>query len=51
MRSEGLIVPPPTMLVRKLEYLGVEVVIATVLPSDSPLVRYRGLIHVRISPR
>ena len=51
MRSDGNIVPPPTILSEKRLYLGREIAVVTVLPSDSPPVRYRGRIHVRNGPR
>ena len=51
VKSDGQIVPPPTMLVEKREITGGEVAVVTVTPSDSPPVRYRGCIHVRIGPR
>ncbi len=51
VKSDGQIVPPPTMLVEKREMMGSDVAVVTVTPSDSPPVRYRGRIHVRIGPR
>ena len=51
MRSDGNIVPPPTMLVEKRGYKGCEIAVVTVWPSDSPPVRYRGAIHIRFGPR
>ncbi len=51
MRSDGNIVPPPALLAEKRSYLGHEIAVATVLPSDSPPVRYKGAIHVRNGPR
>ncbi len=50
VKSDGLIVPPPTMLVEKREMMGSDMAVVTVMPSDSPPVRYRGRIHVRIGP-
>jgi ATP-dependent DNA helicase RecG len=51
MKTDGNIVPPPTMLVEKRRVSGSEIAVVTVLPSDSPPVRYRGQIHIRIGPR
>ncbi len=51
VKSDGQIVPPPVMLVEKREMMGSEVAVVTVMPSDSPPVRYQGSIHVRISSR
>ena len=51
MRTEGNIVPPPTMTVEKLSHDGGDVAAVTVQPSDSPPVRYRGRVHVRVGPR
>ena len=51
MRTDGNIVPPPTMLVEKRTYRNREIAVVTVHPSDSPPVRYKGTIHVRSGPR
>ena len=51
MKTDGNIVPPPSITVRKLLLPGGEVAAVSVQPSDSPPVRYRGRIHVRIGPR
>ena len=51
MRSDGNIVPPPTLLAEKRRHGDGEVAVVTVLPSDSPPVRYKGAIHVRNGPR
>ena len=50
-KTDGLTVPPPSMFVEKRRLEGSDVAVVTVLPSDSPPVRYRGRIHVRIGPR
>ncbi len=50
MRSDGNIVPPPALLSEKRRYQGHEIAVVTVLPSDSPPVRYKGVIHIRIGP-
>lgn len=51
IRSDGNILPPPMLLVEKRRYRGKELAVLTVLPSDSPPVRYKGVIHVRSGPR
>ena len=51
MSGDGNIVPPPTLLVDKRSYKGGKIVAVTVLPSRSPPVRYKGVIHVRHGPR
>ena len=51
IRSDGNILPPPALLVERRRYSGAKVAVMTVLPSDSPPVRYRGRIWVRPGPR
>ena len=51
IKSDGNILPPPTMTVTKRNLLGATVAVILVLPSDSPPVRYRGRIYIRIGPR
>ena len=51
IKSLGEIVPPPTLFVEKRSVAGAEVAVVTVVPSDSPPVRYNGAIHVRAGPR
>ena len=51
IKTDGLTVPPPSMFVEKRRLRGSDVAVVTVVPSDSPPVRYRGRIHVRIGPR
>jgi ATP-dependent DNA helicase RecG len=51
MKSDGNIVPPPTLFVEKHVLRGAEFLVVTVEPADSPPVRYRGAIHVRYGPR
>lgn len=50
VRSDGNIVPPPTLSVEKRTLRGDEVAVVTVHPSDSPPVSYQGRIVVRIGP-
>ena len=51
IKTDGNIVPPPSLLVEKRTLRGKEVAVVTVLPSDSPPVRYKGAIHVRSGPQ
>ena len=51
MKTDGNIVPPPSITVRKVSLRGADVAVVTVVPSDSPPVRYRGGIQIRIGPR
>ena len=51
IKTDGNIVPPPSMFVEQRTVKGIDVAVVTVLPSDSPPVRYKGAIYVRISPR
>ena len=51
IKTDGNIVPPPTMVVEPRVLAGVRVAVATVRPSDSPPVRYQGRIWIRVGPR
>jgi ATP-dependent DNA helicase RecG len=51
MKSDGQIVPPPSMTVEKRRVHGDDVAVVTVLPSDAPPVRFKGRIRVRTGPR
>lgn len=51
MKTDGNILPPPSLTVRKLVLAGGEVAVVTVYPSDSPPVRCRGVVHIRTGPR
>ena len=51
MKTDGNIVPPPSLTVQKRMLQGKEVAIVTVQPSDSPPVKYKGTIRIRIGPR
>lgn len=50
-RSDGNILPLPTMSVEKRELRGVEVAVVEVTPSGDPPVRYRGAVWIRVGPR
>jgi ATP-dependent DNA helicase RecG len=51
MKTDGNIVPPPTMTVAKHVLLGHEMAVVTIWPADSPPVRFKGRIYIRIGPR
>lgn len=51
MRSDGNILPIPTMTVKKYRLKGADMAVIMVLPSDIPPVRYDGRIWIRIGPR
>jgi ATP-dependent DNA helicase RecG len=51
VRSNGNIVPPPTLTVEKRILKGSEMAVVTVSPADAPPVRFKGRIWVRIGPR
>ena len=51
MKTDGNIVPPPSITVQKRTLCGKDVAVVTVQPSDSPPVRYDGRVHIRIGPR
>lgn len=51
IKTDGNIVPPPTLLAEKRVLSGVEVAVLTVWPCDTPPVRYKGRVHVRWGPR
>ena len=51
MKSDGNIVPPPTLVVEKRTLRGAEMAVVTVMPADAPPVSYRGRIWIRVGPR
>jgi len=51
VKTDGNILPPPTIVVEKRTLAGVDVAVVTVLPADSPPVRFKGRIWVRVGPR
>lgn len=51
MKTDGNILPPPMLSVEKRVLDGGEVLVVTVHPSDSPPVRYKGVIYIRIGSR
>lgn len=51
IKTDGNILPPPTLTVSKRTLCGTEMAVIIVEPADSPPVRYRGRIFIRIGPR
>ncbi|WP_413162547.1 ATP-binding protein [Capilliphycus salinus ALCB114379] len=51
MRSDGNILPFPTITVQKMTLGGCELAVVIVQPSDAPPVRYNGRVCDRIGPR
>ena len=51
MKTDGNIVPPPTLTVARCVLRGAEMAVVTVWPSDSPPVKFKGRTHIRIGPR
>ncbi|KYC43583.1 transcriptional regulator [Scytonema hofmannii PCC 7110] len=51
MRSDGNILPFPTMIVQKRTIGGCELAVVIVEPSDAPPVRFNGRVWVRVGPR
>jgi ATP-dependent DNA helicase RecG len=51
IKTDGKIVPPPTLTVEKRVLKGAPVAVVTVWPADAPPVRYEGRTWIRIGPR
>ncbi|MFA6435128.1 MAG: ATP-binding protein [Elusimicrobiales bacterium] len=51
IKTDGNILPPPSILVEKRILKGAETAVVIVLPSDAPPVKYKGRICVRFGPR
>lgn len=51
IRSNGQILPPPTVTVAKRHLKGADMAVVTVWPADAPPVRYKGRIWIRVGPR
>ena len=51
IRTDGNILPQPTMTVEKLHFDEGDVLVAEVQPSEFPPARYRGRVWVRVGPR
>ncbi len=50
-KSNGNILPPPTMTVERRVLKGSEMAVVTVWPADAPPVRFKGRIWIRTGPR
>lgn len=50
MKTDGNIVPPPSLTVEKRTLGGGDIAVVIVQPSNSPPVRHKGAIHIRIGP-
>ncbi len=51
MKTDGNILPPPSLTVAKKVLRGSDVAVVTVQPADSPPVRFKGRVFIRISSR
>jgi len=51
IKTDGNILPPPSILVEKRTLKGAEMAVVTAQFSDTPPVRYKGRIWIRIGPR
>ncbi len=51
IKTDGKILPPPTLIVEKRVLKNAEVAVVTVQPSDAPPVIYDGRIWIRLGPR
>jgi ATP-dependent DNA helicase RecG len=51
IKTDGKIIPPPSITVEKRVLKGAEIAVVTVRPADSPPVRYEGRIWIRTGPR
>ncbi|BAY34263.1 hypothetical protein NIES2107_61680 [Nostoc carneum NIES-2107] len=51
MRSDGNILPFPTIIVQKRNIGGCELAVVIVEPSDAPPVRFNGRVWIRVGPR
>jgi ATP-dependent DNA helicase RecG len=51
MKSDGNIVPFPSMTVQKRRLSSCDMAVVTVLPADAPPVRYQGRVWIRVGPR
>ena len=51
IKTDGKIIPPPTITVEKRFLMGAEIAAVTVQPADAPPVLYDGRIWIRLGPR
>ena len=50
-RDEGLILPVPSISIRRIELDGCVMAVVVVEPQEYPPVRFRGRTHIRMGPR
>ena len=51
IKTDGNILPPPTLIVQKRKLKKIEVAVVIVQAADAPPVRYKGRVWIRIGPR
>lgn len=51
IKTDGNTLPPPSLVVEKRHLKGADVAVVTVQPSDSPPVRCKGRVWIRVGPR
>ena len=51
IRSDGNVLPIPTLSVDSVSFADGDVIVVEVQPSDQPPVRYRGRTWIRVGPR
>ena len=51
VKTDGNIVPPPSLTVEKRVLGGADLAVVTVSPADAPPVRFKGRISIRVGPR
>lgn len=51
IKTDGNILPPPSIIVQKRRIKGNDIVVVLVVPADTPPVRFKGRIWIRIGPR
>jgi len=51
IKTDGKILPPPTIVVQKSYLEGADIAVVIVIPSDAPPVRYKGRIWIRLGSR
>ena len=51
IKTDGNTVPPPSLSVQRCNLHGADIAVITVQPSDSPPVRFKGRIWIRVGPR
>ena len=51
IRSDGNVLPVPTISVEKRTFGGCQMAVVVVEPADSPPVRYKGRVYIRVGPR